>query len=212
MKPLFDTQNYIILPQVLSAEMCGLLTEYARFKSKYSPNSRKGDALTGVHREYGDSLMEIFLDKFTPLVEETTGLSLWPTLSFYYTYQHGHQLAPHKDRSSCEIVAGLCLGADDEFKQQFGSWPLYIDDHQSIPIHLQEGDMVIFQGHSTTHWREVFQGQWFVSAIFGYVNKNGPYAFQRFDQRKQLGDPHIGMLRWTYGCLKAKMKSVRTLL
>lgn len=203
--PISTKKNYIIIKNAVSKDICELLTEYAHFKSKLKPNIKKNDPLAGTHREYGDPLMETLLEKLTPRIEEATGLKLWPTLSFYYTYTHGNKLAPHKDRSSCQIVAGLCIGADSEFRQNSNSWPLVIDNNGTPePVTLDYGDIVIFRGYETTHWREAFTGTWFVSAIFGYVEKNGPFSFQKFDQRKMLGKPHVGMLRWLFGCILNK--------
>jgi hypothetical protein len=173
-----------------------------------NPKTRKTKGvLPNVHREYGDFMMETLLAKLTPLIEEATGLELWPSLSFYYTYKNGNQLQKHKDRNSCQIVAGLCIGADDEFKKIKGKWPLILTlDGKPETIDLDYGDIVIFKGSETEHWREIFTGSWFVSAIFGYVDKHGPFAFQKFDQRKSLGKPHVGMFNWSYGCLKNNLK------
>ena len=196
----------IIIRQVLSNDVCELLADYAHFKSLLKPNI-KNDGLANVHREYGDFMMETLLSNFTPLIEKATGLELWPTLSFYYTYKKGNQLKKHKDRSSCQIVAGLCIGADSVFKTNNGKWPLILNlENQPTPIELAFGDLVIFNGHDTEHWRDIYTGTWFVSAIFGYVDKQGPFAFQKFDQRKSLGKPHVGMFNWHYGCIKNQLK------
>lgn len=202
-----DVKKPIIIKQVLSQEICTLLANYAYFKASSKPNVKK-DILKNVHREYGDAMMEMLLEKLRPLVERAIGLELWPTLSFYYTYRNGNQLPKHKDRSSCEIVAGLCIGADEAFIKQKGKWPLILEvDGKSEAIDLEYGDIVIFRGSETYHWREAFTGTWFVSAIFAYVDKNGPFAFQKFDQRKALGKPHVGMFNWAYGCLKNKIST-----
>lgn len=195
-------KNHIIIKNVFSKEICELLANYANFKASVKPNVRK-DILENIHREYGDCLMEMLLQKLTPLIERATGLELWPTLSFYYQYRNGNQLPKHKDRSSCQIVAGLCIGADDEFNSLNGKWPLILNlNGEPEPIDLEYGDIVIFRGSETEHWREAFTGTWFVSAIFGYVDKHGPFAFQKFDQRHSLGRPHVGMFNWAYGCVK----------
>ena len=200
--------NYIVLKQALSQDVCELLSDYINLKASLKPNIKKNDALTGVHREYGDPVMETLLNQLTPKIEAATGLALWPTLSFCYRYTHGNQLTPHKDRNSCEIVAGLCIAADDAYKKNHNDWPLIINDNGlPTPIHLDYGDIVIFKGSATEHWREPFTGTWFVSAIFGYVNKNGPYQFQKYDQRKSLGKPHVGMFHWMYGCIKNSVKN-----
>ena len=201
---IIHQENYIIIKQLVSPDICQLLADYAKFNAKIKPYVLKSDdPISGVHRKYGDMLMETLLEKLTPLIEKATGLELWPTLSFYYTYQQGHKFKAHKDRSSLQYVAGLCVGADEEYKKNNAtSWPLIFNIHgKAHPVELDYGDMVIFRGHEIEHWREVFNGQWFVSAIFGYVDKNGPFAFQKYDQRKTLGKPHVGMFRWLWGCL-----------
>jgi hypothetical protein len=106
-------------------------------------------------------------------------------------------------------VAGLCVGADETFKKEHPheGWPLMVNDKENPrAIPLNYGDLVIFKGYETEHWREAFSGDWFVSAIFAYVDKNGPLSFQKYDQRKKLGLPHIGMFRWCYGCIKDRVK------
>jgi alkylated DNA repair dioxygenase AlkB len=200
--------HHIIIKQALTQEVCQLLTNYAKLKEKIKPKRRrKGDPLADIHREYGDPLMETLLAQLTPMIEAATGLELWPTLSFYYTYKNGNRLSPHQDRSSCQIVAGLCMGMDEAYKSKHGSWPLVLNENgDEKALSLDAGDLLIFNGHETEHWREPFTGEWFVSAIFAYVDKNGPFAFQKFDQRQALGKPHIGMFRWSYGCLKQWLK------
>lgn len=206
-KPIsLNKESYTIIKQALSAELCAFLSDYANFKAAVKPNVKK-DGLKNVHREYGDPLMEMLLDKLTPVIEKATGLALWPTLSFYYTYKNGDELAKHKDRNSCQIVAGLCIGADQKFKDAHGTWPLILTiEGKAESIALDYGDILIFKGSETEHWRDVFKGAWFVSAIFAYVDKNGPFAFQKFDQRQSLGKPHVGMFHWLYGSFKNQLK------
>ena len=202
---IINKSNYIIIKHVLSDDVCELLASYANLKAEMKPNIKK-DALKHTHREYGDFLMETLLCRLHPLIEKATGLELWPTLSFYYTYKNGTRLEKHKDRSSCQIVAGLCIGADDEFKKGGGQWPLILNiNGNAEPVALDYGDLVIFKGHETEHWRETFTGTWFVSAIFGFVDKQGPFAFQKFDQRHSIGKPHVGMFNWMYGCMKNQL-------
>ena len=204
---IIHKSNYIVIKQVLSKEVCQLLSQYAVLKSSISPNVKK-DMMVNIHREYGDPMMETLLEQLTPLIEKATDTELWPTLSFYYTYKKGNRLNKHKDKSCCQIVAGLCIGADEAFVNRHGTWPLVLNiNGEAEPISLDFGDILVFRGHETEHWRDVFTGEWFVSAIFGYVDRKGPFAFQKYDQRSALGKPHIGMFRWSFGCLKQQLKN-----
>lgn len=200
-------KNYFIIPQGVSSDICQLLAEYVQLKADTKPCVRKNDALSGTHREYGDPLMETLLEHLLPVVEKTIGKALWPTLSFCYLYKKGHQLTLHTDRSSCEWVASLCIGFANDSEKGVGQWPLIVQSTDGIaqPVTLQVGDLVVFRGAKTPHWREPYEGAWYVSAIFAYVEKEGPYAYHKFDQRKRLGMPHVGMLRWSLGVLKASL-------
>lgn len=203
----FKTCGVTKLSGVLDLATCADLSKYICQQATQNSQIRKGgDPLAGVHRAYADPRFEKLLIQLLPLVEKATGLELWPTLSFCYHYTHGNVLTPHKDRSSCEIVAGICIGADPEYQQQAKTWPLLLKDMPEVDLNY--GDMLIFRGHQTEHWREQFTGQWFVSAILGYVDKNGPFAFQKYDQRSELGAKHVGMTAWYWGVLRAKLKAI----
>jgi len=205
----FQKQGYIQVKSAISKEVCENLSAYARTKAKAKPNIKKGrDPLAHIHREYGDDKFEALLEELKPRIEKETGLSLWPTLSFYYVYGRGNQLNPHKDRESCEIVAGICLGSDPAFQEQTGNWPLILDvQGKAAPMDLGFGDMVIFRGNEMEHWRDSFDGDWFVSIILGYVDKNGPHAYQKYDQRTALGKPHVGMFTWMWGRLRGRLRN-----
>lgn len=206
---LTDEKPYYVIRQAVPADRCAFMTEYALFKATIHPTIRHNDPIAGTHREYGDPLMDYMLQILTPQIEAATGRSLWPTLSFYYTYRTGAQLAKHFDRSSCQFVASLCVGVDPEFTKTQKTWPLMINcQGKTEAVHLAVGDIMVFRGYETEHWREEFQGKWFVSAIFAYVDKQGPLSFQKYDQRKRLGLPHVGMLRWALGCAKARVKAM----
>lgn len=203
----FKINDFVHVPAVISPELCELLANYVHLKANAKPNIRRGgDSLANVHREYADPMLEVLLTHYQPIIEAATGLDLWPTLSFSYHYVHGNQLLPHRDRASCEIVAGLCLGADPLYKQTQTDWPLLIKDKPKITLNY--GDILIFRGQQLEHWREVFTGEWFVSAILAYVDKQGKFAYQKFDQRKNLGAQHVGMFKWSWGVLKNRLKQM----
>ena len=194
----FEDAGYCIVRNSLSPELCTFLSQYAQFRYQTRPNVlNSSDPLAGIHREYGNSVMELLLMNLQSSVEKCTGMKLWPTLSFYYTYTKGNLLRKHKDRDCCEVVACLCLGMDEQYAKEQKSWAIYVqNDSVETAVHLNPGDMVIFKGNQMDHWREQFQGEWFVSAIFAYVAKDGEYAHLKYDQRKKIGDKHIGVFFW----------------
>lgn len=59
---------------------------------------------------YGDAFMETNLDLMCGVIEQAINLRLYPTYSYYRVYKSGDTLAPHRDRSACEISVTLTLG------------------------------------------------------------------------------------------------------
>lgn len=205
----FVKDGYCIIPGAVSKELCGFFSQYALLKYKVSPNIYRNtdDSLAQIHREYGDPLMETMLMRLHKPIERLTGLRLWPSLSFYYTYTKGNELKRHKDRDSCELVACLCMGSDKQYQKTYQHWPIHLKlDDQALAVKLNPGDIVLFNGKRLEHWREPFQGQWFISSIFAFVEQDGPNAYLKYDQRSYLAKPHIGMLRWSLGYYFAQVK------
>ena len=204
----FNEAGYCIVKNSVSPKLCEFLSQYARFRYQTSPNViNSSHPLEGIHREYGNSVMELLLLNLCGTVEKYTGMKLWPTLSFYYTYTKGNILKKHKDRDSCEVVACLCLGMDVQYSKEHKSWPIYLEnDSIETAVLLDPGDIVIFKGNKMNHWRQKFQGEWFVSAIFAYVAKDGDYAYLKYDQRKNIGDKHIGGFFWLAYIIIHKIK------
>ena len=83
-----------------------------------------------------------------PKVEETTGLALSPTYSYYRVYKAGEELKEHCDRPACEVSLSLCLGYD--YLGKNFRWRFAIGDKK---IALEPGDAVIYRGMELPHSR-----------------------------------------------------------
>lgn len=146
---------------------------------------RRREEKPGQCDRYGDTLMESILLHLQPTMEQATGLTLLPTYSYLRIYETGAVLARHKDRHACEISASLTLGYDAP-----EPWPLWLEAHQQPrSITLQRGDMLVYKGRDLAHWRERFDGKYWIQAFFHYVDANGPLASYKFDGRRGIGLP-----------------------
>jgi hypothetical protein len=133
--------------------------------------------------------MESLLLQLKPIMEKSTGLSLYPTYSYFRVYRPGDTLAPHKDRSSCEVSTTVCFYFDYKEEQDTYSWPIYMDNK---PCVMAPGDLIVYRGCDLEHWRDEFKapkGSWHVQAFFHYVDADGPFESFKFD-----GRPYIGYL------------------
>lgn len=181
----FKEQGYCIVKSAINPELRDFITQYALFDEmqetivgdKQVPNS---------HSKYADPCMETMLLQLQKVIEDNTGLLVYPTYSYYRVYRPGDTLEKHKDRPSCEISATLCFNYSYDDKQQV--WPIFMNKNSVI---LQPGDLVIYRGCDLDHWREEFTSKdindWHVQGFFHYVDIYGPNSEFKFDKRHSIG-------------------------
>jgi hypothetical protein len=181
----FEKKRYTVVKDALSNDVVELATQYALFDEMQDFNADNNQVI-GAHSKYADPVMESLLLKLLPTMENATGLSLYPTYSFYRVYRNGDTLDRHKDRPSCEIscTLSLCYSYDDSKY----SWPIFMDGEA---IHLKPGDIAVYRGIENEHWREPFtypEPAWHVQAFLHYVDINGPHAEWKYDTRPNIGE------------------------
>jgi len=187
----FQTNKYKIVRNAISKELSDFITQYALFdemqdfQSEGMVNPNGQPQVPAAHFKYADPAMESLLLQLHPIMEEHTGLSLYPTYSYFRVYRNGDDLKPHTDRPACEISTTLCFnyGYDDTKYQ----WPIFMDGKE---VKLNSRDMVIYRGSELRHWREEFlypEDTWQVQGFFHYVDANGPNASHKWDMTKRDG-------------------------
>ena len=179
----FERDGYLVAREVFDRQHLDI---YATYALMLDANSfRRREEKPGMRDRYADPLMESILLHLKPTMEQVTGLSLFPTYSYLRIYEPGAVLARHKDRHACEISASVTLGYDAP-----EPWPLWLETHQhSRSITLHRGDMLVYKGRELEHWRERFNGNYWIQAFFHYVDANGPLASYKFDCRRGIGLP-----------------------
>lgn len=184
---LFQKNGYCVVKSAVSFELIDFITQYALFDEMQDFQAEgEKNQVPDAHSKYGDPAMETLLARLHKIMEENTGLALYPTYSYYRIYRNGNELKKHIDRPACEISCTLCFNYsyDDEEYQ----WPIFMDGN---PVSLKPGDLVIYRGMELEHWREPFdidkENSWHVQGFFHYVDKNGPYTDHKFDKRESIG-------------------------
>ena len=188
LKDQFTDKGYCIVKNAIGGQACTLVANYLSFIDAYHKNLLVWEESQNSAGRYNDPLGESLLFQIQPVVEECTGLKLIPTYSYLRAYKTQAQLKKHTDRPACEISATLFLGADN----QSPAWPIFIEvNDQPIAIELEPGDMMVYKGCETPHWREQFQGQLSIHAFLHFIDANGKHTDQAFDGRKGLGAPQL---------------------
>lgn len=188
---LFQKQGYVLVKNAISKELANLITQYTLFDETQNLTLERSTSTQDVqihnsHSKYADPMMESLLLQLQDIIESNSGLSLYPTYSYYRVYKPGAILKKHKDRPSCEISATLSLGFDYKSNPSY-EWPIYME---GSPYVLSSGDLIVYRGCDLEHWRDEFKApeESYHSQVFlHYVNANGPYTEYKFDQRPYIG-------------------------
>lgn len=180
----FHNNGYCVVKSGISDDARDILTQYALFDEMqdFTPD---GLQVPNAHAKYGNPAMEAVLLHLQTVLEKNTGLTLFPTYSFYRVYRYGDKLEAHVDRESCEISATLCF--NHSYNREQYIWPIYVETEK---IDLHPGDMMIYKGCEVAHMRKSFEmiDDWQVQGFFHYVDANGPYAEYKFDKRATIGE------------------------
>jgi hypothetical protein len=182
----FLEKKYVLVKGFLRDPMPLILTNYAFLHAELG-TTRSDVQVTDSKILYGDPLMDSILELGCPLIEEITGIQLYPGFTLCRIYSEGDALKPHTDRT--EISASLTLGFDVEnirtSKPDY-MWPIYLD---GMPFLCEPGDLVIFRGPETRHWRDPFEGKYQVQISMHYAGRHDEPIGLKYDGRPFLGLP-----------------------
>ena len=202
----FKKNGFLVIEKVIDPKIAEFVYTYflmkaqvtqTFFETKYISPFEKSWGVFGdlqcpkSYSHYSDIAMEILLLQALPTVEKHTQLKLSPTYSYARVYTQGDELKRHKDRFSCEVSACVNLGGS--------LWPIYIDPtgkqgQAGIKVDLKPGDMLIYKGDKSEHWREKFTGTTCVQVFLHYNSKTPGAKDNIFD-----GRPHLGLPLWFKG-------------
>lgn len=182
----FRNNKYLLLPKLVNQDTCRVLQAYALGLLKLGPESGylQDPQCPLSLAKYADPAMEALLSAKQNEIESRTGLSLFPTYSYFRIYSPNDELKPHRDRPACEISCTVCLGKF--YKEPQYHWPILME---STPLELEVGDGAVYRGLEVTHSRPPFHqpnGSWHLQVFLHYVDANGSHVDQKYDKRASL--------------------------
>jgi hypothetical protein len=181
-------QPYKVIREAISPDTIDLLknTILLTKEVKYHQENKSTDDLTAFGDEqspisfsfYSEIICDSLAISLLPLMEEQTGLQLFPTYTYGRIYWKGSILEKHTDRPSCQYSVTLCIDADPK------PWPIFMEGKKIL---LNAGDIAIYKGCEVKHWREPYTGNQQIQLFLHYVDANGIYKDFKFDKRILLG-------------------------
>lgn len=177
----FEDLKYAVVRRAIAPERAAAACQAAIADARqgvFGPEPKYG-AIGRYAHPFGEEL----LGELLPVVEGAVGKRLHPCYSFLRVYARGAELARHLDRPSCEYSTTMTLGFDSD-----RHWPIWVE-HAGEPraVPLEVGDMMVYKGAQVVHWREPFDGRWWMQVFMHYVDADGDYAAFRFDGRDRIG-------------------------
>jgi hypothetical protein len=191
----FKTEFYEIVREAVPVELLKFLNLELELlkKIKYikdsvdesDTNFFRDDLCKNSFPMYGSACTEALGLYLHPKIEEVTGKTLYPTYTYMRIYYTGSEMMRHKDRSSCEYSATICISNDPV------PWALHLEDLKGVEkiIYLNPGDMLVYKGEILRHWREEYKGNRQAQVFTHYVDTNGAYKNHIYDRRPYLGFP-----------------------
>jgi len=181
---VFKKNGYENVEQLLDSFNCNLI--FTSLKMEMEQSQFVSDSqCPNSYGKYGLPINDSLLLLLQPNIEKITNLSLFPTYSYFRFYSPNEVLLPHRDRHSCEISCSMHIG-------RFGtkeSWPFFIEGSEIIQ---NIGDCVVYRGYELEHWRKKWiapPDSLYLQIFLHYVDKNGPFASYKFDNRPFIGTP-----------------------
>lgn len=103
------------------------------------------------------------------------GQKVLPSYTYSRMYLNGGELEPHVDIDCCEVDVSIHMNGDRP-------WPIWFETPSGVKsVVLEPGDALFYLGNKMLHWREPYDGEWYVNAFLFYVFSNGPNKDQLFN-------------------------------
>ena len=179
--PGFQERKYCILKSFIPNKQIHELLDHALEVSQHPAFLSGDEQVPRTPAVYADPAMERLLEALVPRLEQKTGISIYPTYSYFRVYKKGDELKKHTDRPACEISLTISLGHDPEI------YPIWVDAGAGpIEVFLEPGDALLYRGTEVLHWRESFDGDYAAQLFLHYVDQNGPHGEWKYDRRESL--------------------------
>ena len=178
--------TYKVIRNYISSEEANTLGEnYKEFVSTDGVPTT-AEITTNAYDFYNRPEQVALLSEKVSHINELLGRKVLPAYSFVRQYGVGSFLSKHTDRPSCEVSLSIHLQGDKE-------WGFCIEDKEGNPVELilHPGDAVLYDAPNATHWREEYDGEFYIQTFHHYVMLGGEYENLFFDNNdKKLSLKH----------------------
>jgi hypothetical protein len=175
-KAQFEKNGFVKIKNVLSPEIIELYKSFIDISHiKNMRQVETGEFIDGnIQLVYPNFLDDSILLYCKHIIEKIWGIDdMVPSYAFSREYFRGSELKIHRDREACQYSITLTMSKRGEGTSAL--WFSKEDDKSDpIPIDLDEGDAIIFNGGSDYggmwHWRDPLELDSLVQLFLHYVH------------------------------------------
>lgn len=177
----FEKNGFVKIEGVLTPEIIELYKSFIDIS--ILKEMRTGEDSPYLHGKTEMAVANIFDDSILlyckHIVEKIWGIEdMVPSYAFSREYFPGSELLVHRDRGACQYSMTLTMS-----KKGQGPTILWFSDNEdksnAIPVELEEGDAIIFNGGSDYggkwHWRDPLEIDSLVQLFIHYVHPNNSH-------------------------------------
>lgn len=183
-----EKKGYIRYANLITKEHAKLLSwAFIKSAAKDELGNNGDEQVPDSYIYYNYPLFQSLLFSLTPTISSAVKKRLMPTYAYARIYKHGNDLKIHRDRPSCEYSVTLHLGADKD-------WGIFMVDKETgehTEINFMPGDGVIYKGCEVEHYRNAFEGTWYIQVFLHYIDANGVNSEFTFDKKDVMSEWNI---------------------
>jgi hypothetical protein len=176
----YKKDNLQIIKNFIEDDFIELIQDYFSIKINSNNFDNNTESFLNGYSFYGDPLMETLLQNSCECISELIDVKIVPTYSLTNMFMKDDFYTNCLDDSS-EISAILFLGSSDsDFSIEF---------NDKIKLILSKGDLVVFNNRKIQTKKNIIKNRWTLQTTFNFVDSEGNYKNNIYDNRPYLGFP-----------------------
>lgn len=181
----YKEENIKVVENFIESDFVEFIQDYFSIKINSNQFDEDYNHFKNGYSFYGDLLIETILNNSCESISKIIDVKLVPTFSNTNMFMKDdiyHQI----ENDSCEISAILFLGSSTN-KKIDSQTKLEIKNKENVT--LSAGDLLIYNRKKIKFIEKIISNDWFLQSTFNFVDSEGQYKDNIYDNRPYLGFP-----------------------
>jgi len=181
----YKEENIEIVKNFIETDFTEFIQDYISIKINSNNYDIDTENFKNGYSFYGDPLSETILQNSCEFISELIDVEILPTFSIVNMIMKD-EIYKNDVNESSEISAILFLGSSNNQKIN-NELTLTLKNKKNIT--LNTGDLLIYNPKKIEFEKNIISNDWILQATFNFVNSEGNYKDNIYDNRPYLGFP-----------------------